>query len=116
MQTETTYHGSTDKQRPRVGLCLTTSARSAAGYATEKNGGDVITVIDLDLDGLTIAEAEYDFDAGDPIIPTGDYDVIVYTDSDMYLDDHETFMLMSSLAVQQSRVVETMTAAEAYWA
>jgi hypothetical protein len=111
---ETTYHGSTETQQPRIGLCLTTSPRSAAGYAAEKNGGDVVTVITIDLAGLTVTEAEYDYDGCEPIVPTDDTDIITYTDSDMYGHDHETYMLLTDRAVAAAAVIETITADEAF--
>jgi len=102
----TTYHGSDTAITPRIGTCLTVDYDAAVNYATEKNDGTTITEIVLDTDRLVSQKIDYDYDAGEPIIPPGcTADYAEYVDYDMWGWGHDSIMLLTDLTVAACTVV-----------
>lgn len=98
------YHGS---ENPALnlyaGICLTDDLSAAENYA-EQNGGDSIYVIDVNTDGLTWVDVDYDYDNGEPILGGVEADVVEYVDCDETGRTHRTWMLITNAAIAAAAI------------
>ena len=115
----TGYHGTNQAEwNLHVGACLALDSDIAENYAQEwatRTRVARVFEVELDLDGLTVVEAEAgDRDsatwAGDSAASLAAYaaagaDVITYEDEDYRGRSHETYRLVSERALAAARVV-----------
>ena len=102
----TVHHGSSSDTLPvHPGLCLTEDEDSAADYARSAFGTHYVHEAALNLDGLTVIDADGDWDRDENTAASdlgGDYDgadIITYDDETPMNRRHVTYRLMTPAAL-----------------
>lgn len=109
------FHG-THTPVLHVGFCIADSYESAEGYAVKQNAGRIVAEVEIDLTGLSYADADdFSSDSDGEFVALGDTipadydgpDVITYLDRDMDDQTHRTWRLMTTAAVAAATITAT---------
>jgi hypothetical protein len=113
------FHGSSsDTVALHQGLCLTDADDAARDYANAAWGTHYLHTVDIDLDGLTVADAPEDWDRDENTAASdngGDYDgadIIVYGDETPMNHRHVTYRLMTPAALAAVTIVASSDAGD----
>ena len=99
------YHGSKAGTVAHLGFCLTDDDIAAENYAAQNAGYDepVVYTVTIAAD-LSVADVDYDYDSGEPVLADCDADIACYEDCDETGRTHTTWMLLTPAAVAATTI------------